>query len=212
VLVLPLLAYGVAALAGGNGFVAAFVAGVFFEPEARRLPAGTLHLVEDVGTLLSLALWFIFGAVVNQTLAGGAITWQVVVYALLALTVARMLPVVLALIGTDIRPKDRLVLGWAGPRGIATLVFGMLAFLDLAGPEKDFVLAVTVVTVVASIVVHGLSTGLVARHYGRASPAPEEVGGDLPEATRPGGPGPAAAPGDRRGSWGNRWRRGGTAH
>lgn len=211
VLVLPLLAYGVAALAGGNGFVAAFVAGVFFEPEARRLPAGTLHLVEDVGTLLSLALWFIFGAVVNQTLAGGAITWQVVVYALLALTVARMLPVVLALIGTDIRPKDRLVLGWAGPRGIATLVFGMLAFLDLAGPEKDFVLAVTVVTVVASIVVHGLSTGLVARHYGRASPAPEEVCGDLPEATRPGGPGPAAAPGDRRGSWGNRWRRGGTA-
>jgi NhaP-type Na+/H+ or K+/H+ antiporter len=231
VLVLPLLAYGAAGLAGGNGFVAAFVAGVFFEPEARRLPAGTLHLVEDVGTLLSLVLWFIFGAIVNQTLARGAITWQIVLYAVLALTVARMLPVALALVRSDVPAKDRLVLGWAGPRGIATLVFGMLAFIDLTGPDKDLVLAVTVVTVVASIVVHGLSTGLVARHYGRPAPASEGGGaGPGPEpatpetptrqtptrrfptrrTTAPGGPGPAVAPTSRRG--GDRWwRRGGTA-
>ncbi|WP_433507903.1 cation:proton antiporter [Pseudonocardia halophobica] len=216
VLALPLLAYGAAALVEGNGFVAAFVAGVFFEPAARRLPAGTLHLVEDVGTLLSLALWFIFGAIVNQTLAGGAITWQVVLYALLALTVARMLPVVLALIRTDVSAKDRLVLGWAGPRGIATLVFGMLAFIDLAGPQKDFVLAVTVVTVVASIVIHGLSTGLVARHYGRTAVAETgadstDSGADVPESTSPGGPGPAVAPADRRGARVRWWRRRDTA-
>lgn len=213
VLALPLLAYGAAGLADGNGFVAAFVAGVFFEPEARRLPAGTLHLVEDVGTLLSLALWFIFGAIVNQTLAGGAITWQVVLYALVALTVARMLPVALALIRTDVSAKDRLVLGWAGPRGIATLVFGMLAFIDLAGPEKDFVLAVTVVTVVASIVIHGLSTGLVARHYGRTA-VPETgtgSGAELPESTSSGGPGPAVAPAARREARARWWRRGDTA-
>jgi NhaP-type Na+/H+ or K+/H+ antiporter len=207
VLVLPLLAYGAAGLVGGNGFVAAFVAGVFFEPEARRLPAGTLHLVEDVGTLLSLALWFIFGAVVNQTLAGGAITWQVVLYALLALTVARMLPVAVALIRTDVAPRDRLVLGWAGPRGIATLVFGMLAFIDLAGPQKDLVLAVTVVTIVASIVVHGLSTGLVARHYGRSAPAGETAEtDDVPESAPSSGPGPAVAPTGRRGAFGRWWR------
>ncbi|GAA4686771.1 cation:proton antiporter [Pseudonocardia yuanmonensis] len=196
VLALPLLAYGGAAVFGANGFVAAFVAGVFFEPEARRLPAGTLHLVEDVGTLLSLALWFIFGAIVNQTLAGGAITWQVVVFALVALTIARMLPVAVSLIRTDVPARDRLVLGWAGPRGVATLVFGMLAFIDLASPQKDLALAVTVVTVVASIVVHGLSTGLVARRYGRAG-----VTGDVPEPASPGGPGPAVAPAGRRGRW-----------
>ncbi|MDQ4115559.1 MAG: cation:proton antiporter [Actinomycetota bacterium] len=167
VLALPLLAYGTAIVIGGNGFVAAFVAGVLFGPAARRLPPGTLHLTEDVGHLLSLALWFVFGALVNQTLAGGSITWQIVLYAVLALTVVRVLPVAASLVGTDIAPRDRLVLGWVGPRGIATLVFGMLAFVDLPDPENDLVLTVTVVTVVASIVIHGLSTGLVARLYGQ---------------------------------------------
>jgi sodium/hydrogen antiporter len=171
VLALPLLAYGTAVLLGGNGFVAAFVAGVLFEPAARALPAGTLHLAEDVGELLSLALWFVFGAIVNQTLAAGSITWQVVVFALVALSVARIAPVVLSLTGTTIAPRDRLVLGWLGPRGVATLVFGLLAVVELHGPETDLVLAVTVVTIVASIVVHGLSTGLVIRSYARRAPS-----------------------------------------
>jgi NhaP-type Na+/H+ or K+/H+ antiporter len=171
VFTLPLLAYAGAVVLGGNGFVAAFVAGVFFEPQARRLPADALHLVEDVGALLSLALWFIFGAVVNDTLAAGSITWQVVVYALLALTVARMLPVAVSLVATDVSLRDRLFLGWVGPRGIATLVFGLLAFINLAPPQDDFVLTVTVVTVVASIVIHGLSTGLVASRYVRTGRA-----------------------------------------
>ncbi|WP_181784709.1 cation:proton antiporter domain-containing protein, partial [Pseudonocardia pini] len=165
-----------AVAAGGNGFVAAFVAGVFFEPAARQLPPGTLHLVEDVGELLSLALWFIFGAIVNQTLAGGSITWQIVLFALVALTVARVLPVAASLVGTDIAHRDRLVVGWIGPRGIATLVFGMLAFVGLPDPENDLALAVTVVTIVLSVVVHGLSSGLVMRRYrtGPVSPLPSD--------------------------------------
>jgi sodium/hydrogen antiporter len=167
VLTIPLLAYAAAAVVGGNGFVAAFVAGVFFEPEARQLPHDALHLVEDVGALLSLALWFIFGAIVNDTVGGGSITWQVVVYVALALTVARMLPVTVSMVGTDVSLRDPLFLGWVGPRAIATLVFGLLAFIHLPAPDSDFVRAVTVVTVVASIVVHGLSTGVVAARYGR---------------------------------------------
>jgi NhaP-type Na+/H+ or K+/H+ antiporter len=172
VLALPLLAYAGAVVVGGNGFVAAFVAGVFFEPEARQLPRDALHLVEDVGTLLSLALWFVFGAIVNDTVAAGSITWQIVVYAALALTAVRMVPVAVSLLGTDITARDRLFLGWVGPRGMASLVFGLLAFIDLREPDGNFVLTVTVVTVVASIVVHGLSTGLVAARYGRTTSAP----------------------------------------
>ena len=181
VLTLPLLAYAVAVLAGGNGFVAAFVAGVFFEPEARRLPHDALHLVEDVGGLLSLAMWFIFGTIVNETLAGGFITWQIAVYVVLALTVARMLPVAVSLVGTDVSARDRLFLGWVGPRGVASLVFGLLAFLDLSDADGRFVLTVTVVTVVASIVVHGLSTGIVAGYYGRTrQPAPASDSDSVP--------------------------------
>ena len=167
VLTLPLLAYAGAVVLGGNGFIAAFVAGVFFEPEARRLPADALHLVEDVGALLSLALWFLFGAVLNDVVERGSITWQIVLYAALALTVARMLPVAVSLIGTDLVRRDRLFLGWARPRGIGSVVFGLLAYIELAGPDAEVVLAVMVVTVAASIVVHGLSTGLVTRRYGR---------------------------------------------
>jgi len=169
VLALPLLAYGGAVLAGGNGFVAAFVAGVFFEPAARLLPAGTLHLVEDVGELLSLALWFIFGAIVNQTLADGAITWQIVVFALVALTVARIAPVAVSLVGTTVPARDRFVVGWVGPRGIATLVFGMLAFVQLPPGDNDRALAITVTTIVLSVVVHGLSTGLIIRRYAQTA-------------------------------------------
>jgi NhaP-type Na+/H+ or K+/H+ antiporter len=170
VLTIPLLAYGGAAVIGGNGFVAAFVAGVLFEPQARRLPADALHLVEDVGGILSLAMWFIFGAIVNQTFAGGFITWQVTVYAALALTVVRMLPVAVSMVGTDVSVRDRMFLGWVGPRGVASVVFGLLAYIDLTTPDESFVLAVTVVTVVASIVLHGLSTGLVAARYGKRAP------------------------------------------
>ena len=60
--------------------------------------------------------------------------------------------------------------GGSGPRGIATLVFGLLAFVDLEGREADVVVAVMAVTVVASIVAHGLSTGLIASRYGRTKP------------------------------------------
>ena len=165
VLALPLLAYAGAAVLGGNGFIAAFVAGVFFEPEARRLPADALHLVEDVGALLSLALWFLFGAVLNDVVERGSITWQIVLFAALVLTVARMLPVAGSMIGTDLPGRDRLFLGWVGPRGMASLVFGLLAYIELTGPDAELVLAVMVVTVVASIVIHGLSTGLVASRY-----------------------------------------------
>jgi NhaP-type Na+/H+ or K+/H+ antiporter len=175
VLTLPLLAYAGTVVLGGNGFIAAFVAGVFFEPEARRLPPDALHLAEDVGATFSLALWFIFGAIVNDVVARGAITWQIVVYAALALTVVRMLPVAVSLAGTDVGARDRLFLGAVGARGIATLVFGMLAYIDLSGPDADLVLTTMVVTVVASIVVHGLTSGLVARRYGRTERAPDAV-------------------------------------
>jgi sodium/hydrogen antiporter len=175
VLTLPLLAYAGTVVLGGNGFIAAFVAGVFFEPEARRLPPDALHLAEDVGATFSLALWFIFGAIVNDVVARGAITWQIVVYVALALTVVRMLPVAVSLAGTDVGARDRLFLGAVGARGIATLVFGMLAYIDLSGPDADLVLTTMVVTVVASIVVHGLTSGLVARRYGRTGRAPDAV-------------------------------------
>ena len=163
---LPLLTYALAIVLHGNGFVAAFVAGAFFALATRELPEDALNLAEDVGLLLSLVVWFVFGRVINQVVAGG-ITWRVVCYALLVVTVMRVVPVMLSLLGSAISRRDALFLGWLGPRGLATIVFGLLAFVDLTGADADLVADVTVATVVVSLVLHGLSYGPIAALYGR---------------------------------------------
>jgi NhaP-type Na+/H+ or K+/H+ antiporter len=166
VLALPLLAYTLALVLDGNGFVAAFVTGVLFSSSARRLPEDTLHLVEDTGTLLSLAVWFGFGQVVNQVIDAGP-GLEVVVYALLALTLVRIVPVTLSLVGSGIDRLDALFLGWLGPRGLASIVFGLLAYIDLSSPDNVLPVEVMVVTVLLSVVLHGLSSGPIAAAYAR---------------------------------------------
>ena len=180
VLAVPLLAYALALVLDGNGFVAAFVAGVLFTSSARRLPADALHLVEDVGSLLSLAVWFTFGQVVNQVIDAGPGV-EVVVYALLALTMVRIVPVALALHRSGVDRIDALFLGWLGPRGLASIVFGMLAYINISAPDNVLPVEVMVVTVLLSVVLHGLSTGPIAAGYARrarktgAAPAADEA-------------------------------------
>ena len=113
VLVLPVMTYVVAITVDGNGFVAAFVAGIVFALRDYRLPSESLQLAEDVGTLLSLCVWFVFGEAVNQVFDAG-VRVQVVAYAVLALTVVRIVPVVIALHGTTISRIEAVFIGWMG--------------------------------------------------------------------------------------------------
>jgi NhaP-type Na+/H+ or K+/H+ antiporter len=163
---LPLMTYGLAIVLHGNGFVAAFVAGALFSSATRVLPAYALNLAEDVGLLLSLVVWFIFGSVINQVVASG-IGWRVVGYAILVVTVVRIVPVMVSLIGSTITRREALFIGWLGPRGLATIVFGLLAVIELTGADADLAADVMVTTVLVSIVVHGLSYGPLAARYGR---------------------------------------------
>ncbi|MER8185039.1 cation:proton antiporter [Kitasatospora sp. NPDC094015] len=167
---LPLLSYGLAIVLDGNGFVAAFVAGLCFTPDSRALPPKALHLVEDVGTLLSLALWFVFGKVVTQAFTG-EFDGRVVAYAALSLTVVRVAPVLISLAGSGLDRADRMLLAWLGPRGLASIVFGLLAFISLApddGHAADLVGQVMTMTVLMSLVLHGLTYGPLAARYARA--------------------------------------------
>jgi NhaP-type Na+/H+ or K+/H+ antiporter len=166
VLTLPLIAYLVAVGAKGNGFVAAFVAGLLFRSAAKRLPKDSMHLVEDVGVLLGLLVWFLFGQLINQTLADGT-DWAIVLFAVLAVVVARTLPVVLSLARTSIDRPDRWFVGWVGPRGLASIAFGLLAYIDLDPPENEIVGEVMVVTVLVSVLVHGASVVPLSSWYGR---------------------------------------------
>jgi NhaP-type Na+/H+ or K+/H+ antiporter len=117
--------------------------------------------VEDVGSSLSLVAFLVFGALFLVPVLA-EVTWPVVAYAALSLTVVRIVPVAASLLGTRLRAPSVLFLGWFGPRGLASLVF-VLAALDLPGRETIF--ASVVITVGASVVLHGLtSVPAVARY------------------------------------------------
>ncbi len=145
---------------GGSGFIACFVGGLAFgmrRPDRHDL----LHATESAGDVLSLVTWVVFGALVVLQVAG-AVTLPVVVYAVLSLTVVRMLPVWLCLRGTGIGARDRLFIGWFGPRGLASIVFGVL-ILSAGLPGGDTLAATIVCTVLLSVVAHGASAAPLIR-------------------------------------------------
>jgi NhaP-type Na+/H+ or K+/H+ antiporter len=162
---------------GGNGFVAAFVCGVAFGGAARHEPHEELfRFTEQVGLLLGLGVWFVFGAGVLAELVG-LVSWQMAAYAVLSLTVLRMFPVAIAAVGLNL-PWDTVALaGWLGPRGLASIVFAILAFDTLGGADGRFVLATVAVTVAMSVLAHGLSAGPLAGWYARRHPVDSPAAG-----------------------------------
>ena len=116
----------------------------------------------------------------------GQVDALVVGYAVLALTVVRMLPVALACIGARLDRRTVLFVGWFGPRGLASLVFALLA-LEALGPVADEAVAIVGFTVLLSVVAHGLSAAPLAARYGRAGPGRSSPASDDAEDARPGG-------------------------
>lgn len=157
---------------GVNGFVAAFVGGLAFgavNRETAERAERSMALVALGGELLSLLLWFLFGAFLLDVL--DAAPTGIVVYAVLSLTVVRMVPVAIACIRSRLHASTVAFLGWFGPRGLASIVFGLLAFDDLGHQgDGEVVLGAIAATVLASVVLHGLTAGpLVARYSRRAA-------------------------------------------
>jgi len=161
----PLLAYGLSLALHGNGFVSAFVGGIAFnylrQSSALR---GELALLDDMGFLLSAGMWFVFGAAAVLALSSG-VSWTMVVFCLLALTVVRMLPVLIAMLGSPFSWRERLLIGWLGPRGTTSIVFGLLAFNVLVGAAEHAALMTMVVAVLGSVVLHGVGAPAAARAY-----------------------------------------------
>ena len=164
VFALAALAYGVALVAATNGFVAAFVAGLAFG-SALATHEDVLAFTEEAGSLGALLVWFAFGAVM---LVPGlqAADWRDVVFAILALTVVRMVPVAVALIGSGFDHATVAFLGWFGPRGLASVVFGLIAVDSLDSTEARVVLGAVVVTVALSVLAHGVTASPLSRRYG----------------------------------------------
>jgi len=153
---------------GGSGFIASFAGGLMVSWLAPRRKHELLRGAESIGEMLAFATWVVFGTIALGQLAG-RLTFSVVLYAVLSLTVIRMLPVLLSLVGTDMSIAQRLFIGWFGPRGLASIVFGILVF-DEHLPGNDTLMVVVVCTVLLSVIAHGVTANpLVAALGARKS-------------------------------------------
>ena len=169
VVALAIACFTAAQALGGSGFVACFAGGLAFNPP-RKEKHGLLRGAEATSGALALLTWVIFGAGVIWQMSD-RITGANILYAVLSLTIIRMLPVYLSLAGSSIAPADRLFIGWFGPRGLASIVFGII-ILDAQPSNADPVLATIVCTVLISVLAHGITANPLIRAF---SPRWKEV-------------------------------------
>lgn len=176
VVLIPLITYAAAVALHGNGFVAAFLAGLTYKmtrlrgEDHRRDDAlhKELAVVDNLGELASLLMWFVFGSV-TTLIFFAEVQWTWIVFGLLALTLLRMLPIYFAFVGSRLPLREQSALGYLGPRGTSTIVFGLLAFNAMTGNDDTAALYVMVVTVLASVVLHSLLGPMLVRSIFRVS-------------------------------------------
>ena len=165
VVALAFFCFALAQWLGGSGFIASFVGGLLFGGLTTKHKEALLNGAEGTGNVLSLLTWFAFGAVAFGK-HFDQLTWQVVLYAVLSLTVVRMVPVFLCIIGIPMRMDTKLFLGWFGPRGLASIVF-IVMVIHAKLPGNDTLTVVVTSTVALSIIAHGISAVPLANIYGR---------------------------------------------
>lgn len=158
------LAYGIAVALGGSGFIAAFVAGAIFGALVATESEEASRLNEELGEILGGVTLLLFGAV----LLGPAlehVTVLIAVYAVLSLTVIRILPVAVSMIGSGARPPTIGFVGWFGPRGLASIVFAVIVVQEAHLAGADTILITTYVTIGLSVFAHGITAAPLARRY-----------------------------------------------
>ena len=160
------LAYGIASALDGSGFIAAFVAGMTFRLALGRDPEHINELSEEVGNVLNGVTFVLFGAILLGP-ALGELSWDLVLYAVLSLTVLRMLPVAIAMLGTRARAPTLGFLGWFGPRGLASIVFAVIVVEESNLPHEHLIVLAIYLTVGLSVLAHGISAAPLANSYAR---------------------------------------------
>ncbi len=165
-LVLALMCFGGAELVGGNGFIAAFVGGMTLGNMHRHQCEWMLTFLETEGQLLMLAVFLGFGAMF-ATPSLSAASPAVLVYALVSLTIVRMIPVALSLLGSGLRWPSYVFVGWFGPRGLASILYGILILSEASVPHGERLFDAVVVTAFFSVFLHGWTAVPGAAMYGR---------------------------------------------
>ncbi|WP_122507213.1 cation:proton antiporter [Pseudomonas atacamensis] len=152
---LAVLCFATAQTLGGSGFIAAFVGGLLASYLFAEQKHDLLKASEEFASLLSIITWVVFGALVIPSV-WSSFTVDIWLYALLSLTVIRIVPVLVSLTGTGFDFETRLFIGWFGPRGLASIVFAIM-ILDYPLQTGRTLVAVAACTVLLSVLLHGLS-------------------------------------------------------
>ena len=166
VLGVALLAFAAAEIAGGNGFIATFIAGMVFGNQVRHRCHFLFEFAEAEGHLLTLLTFLIFGAAILPEAIAHA-SPMILLYAVLSLTVVRMLPIALSLIGAGLSLPTIGFLGWFGPRGLASILFALFILEEADTPGAQTIMLTVIATVALSILAHGLSAAPAATWYGK---------------------------------------------
>ncbi len=178
ILALALLAYGGSVAIGGNGFIAAFAGGILFGAVTRQRLSEPVQFTETLGLSASFLVWSIFGALFVGELVNEDFSARAIGYAIVSLTVIRMVPVALSLAGTHLRAATVAFMGWFGPRGLASVVFALLALEEIErGGDGELLLQTVTWTILLSVLLHGISASPLAGRYGASVAA----AGDIPE-------------------------------
>ncbi len=160
---LALLCFATAQTLHGSGLIAAFVGGITIAVMSPANKHEWLRAAESIGDTLALLTWVAFGAVViDQALP--KFGWDHVLYAILSLTVIRMLPMFLSMTGLPLGTGSKLFVSWFGPRGLVSIVF-VIIVLNAGVPGGEDLAMTVVCTVILSILAHGLSAVPLARIY-----------------------------------------------
>jgi NhaP-type Na+/H+ or K+/H+ antiporter len=166
-LALILLVYGLAELIGGNGFIAAFCFGLTSSNVAGKEESEDLYeFAEREVTILMLLTFLLFGAVMLPP-AIAALNPEIVLYAVLSLTLVRMVSVGFSMVGEKVRSITTLFVGWFGPRGIASILYIFIVLESESLPGLELIYSVVMITVLFSIYAHGITAAPAADRYGR---------------------------------------------
>lgn len=169
---LAIACFAVAQSLHGSGYIAAFSGGLLFGFKAKESTHKLVLAAEGIGETMALMTWMLFGAIViGQSVE--YFTWTMLGYALLSLTVIRMLPIFLSLAGSGESTSAKLFLGWFGPRGLASIVFAIIV-LNKGVPQAKFIAMVVVLTVFLSLIAHGISANPLAKLLGNNTDAKED--------------------------------------
>ena len=168
---------------GGNGFLAAFACGLVVRYRLGPEVAERTELAEDVGQIGASVTFVLFGALLVVP-AMEVVTLAVVVCGIATLTVSRMVPVAVAMAGSGLRTQTVAFMGWFGPRGLASMLFGLLLITESGVTESsvsmaDDLFSVVVLVILGSVVLHGISAAPLSIRYGAWFGAHETADGDI---------------------------------